>query len=280
MSRRWSPGLGRAGAAAGSHPPPLEAWTWGKGLQNYPFCPLGSHQHESFLGTETKSDPSLGSCCPGPGVAHREPGNMCACVSSLPPTQLPTVPAVWCSFRRAPATELVASVSCRWEGPTQHRLGTGGLGQQVDVKEDIPMRKDMMLPPLPLTQPTRVAARTQKCSCQIQRPPHTPQVLWAQQPTGLQKAPSPGEIDTLADPSTCPGLALSVPHSPVFTNDPAPGPLLGIEDKYRSALPAPRRPRPQGHFPDPTTFPEGTSALASCLTHTDPKGRCLLPKSL
>lgn len=121
------------------------------------------------------------------------------------PTQLPTIPAAWCSFRRAPRTEPVASISCRWESPSPAQAGHRGLGQQVDGKESIPIRKDVKLPHcLPLTQPTRVAARTQQCSGQIPRPPHMPQVLWVQQPTGLQKAPSPGETDVPADPSICP----------------------------------------------------------------------------
>lgn len=206
MSRRWSPGLGRAGAAAGRHPPHLEAWTWGTGLQNYPLYPLDSRQPESSLGMETMSDSSLGSCCPGPGLAHREPSNACAHLSAPPPNT-----AAHHSCRLVLFSGELQGRS-RWppspaggRAPPQHRLGTGGLGQRVDGKEGIPIRKDVkLLHCLPLTQPTRVAARTQQCSGQIPRPPHMPQVLWVQQPTGLQKAPSPGETDVPGDPSICP----------------------------------------------------------------------------
>lgn len=100
--------------------------------------------------------------------------------------------------------ELVASI-CIWELPSPTQAGHRALRQQVDVKEGIPIRKDVKLPyPLPLTQPTRVAARIQQCSRQIQRPQRMPRVLWVPQPTGLQKAPSPGETDTPVAPSTCP----------------------------------------------------------------------------
>lgn len=68
----------------------------GAGLQNYPFYSLTATSSLSSLGTETKSESSLGPCCPGPG-------SMCACI---PPTWLPTIPAT-CSFRRAPRMELM-----------------------------------------------------------------------------------------------------------------------------------------------------------------------------
>lgn len=67
---------------------------------------------------------------------------------------------------------------------------------------------------LPLEPPTRVAARTEQCSRQTQRPRRMPRGLWAQQPTGLQKAPSPGETDTdrLAGPQEAPAPRSASPN--------------------------------------------------------------------
>lgn len=159
----------------------------GEGLQAYPFYPFDSYQPRSSLGTETGSDSPLGPCCPGPGLAHREPGSKCACIS--PNTRPSPVPG---------------------KAPPKHRLGTRGLGQQADVKEGRPVRKDVMPPhPSPLTQPTRVAARTQQCLCRIQRPRRMPLAPWAQQPTGLQMAPSPRETHTSCSLHLPPPTALT-----------------------------------------------------------------------
>ena len=94
MSRRWSPGLGHAGAAAGSHRPRLEAWTWGQGLQNYVFYLFGSCQTEGSLGTKTESDSPLGPHCPAPGLVQRESGSKSACTSLVTQT-VKNLPAVW-----------------------------------------------------------------------------------------------------------------------------------------------------------------------------------------
>lgn len=67
-------------------------------------------------------------------------------------------------------------------------------------------------------------------------------------------------------------LALSCPHSSVFTNNPKPCPVLGTEDrsKHRSALLAPRSLRHQGHLPAPHAL------LPASLTQI-PKADILFP---
>lgn len=143
MSRRWSPSLGRAGAAAGSHPPHLEAWTWGEGCRVTPFVPLTGTSLQALWGWRpSQSHPGTG--CPGPGLAHREPGHMCAYIP--PPPRLPTIPAIWCSFRRAPRWSWWPPSPASGRVAPQHGLGTRGLGQQVDMKDGRPMRRDVKLP--------------------------------------------------------------------------------------------------------------------------------------
>lgn len=181
-----------------------------------------------------------------------------------------------CSLRRAPRTELLASLPARGRAAPQHRLGPRGPGHQVDRKEGRPIRKDMELPhSLPLTQPTRVAARTQQCSRQIQRPQRMPRGLWAQQPTGLQKAPSPGETDTLAAPLPAPP-ALPSTHSPSVLTTPCLAPCWALKTQAMTDGPAGSQEAPAPR----STSPNPTPSLASCLTHTDPEGRHPLPKSL
>lgn len=157
----------------------------GRRLQSYPSYPLDSCQPSGSLRTETKSQSSLCPCCPGLGLTYKEPGNVCACI---PPPPSPHCPPF------LPSGALLGQLPGQsWWPPStsgrvapQHRLGGRGLGQQVDMEEGSPMKKDMKLPhSLPLAQPTRVAARTLQCSGQIQRPRRMPRVLWAQQPTGL-----------------------------------------------------------------------------------------------
>lgn len=136
--------------------------------------------------------------------------------------------------------DLVTSIPCKQESGCGAQAGHWGPGTIGCMLEGRPLRKGVKLSHFPpLAQPTRAAAGTQRCSHQIPRPQRRPQVLWAQQPTGLQKAPSPGETDTLAAPSTCsPSPPCSFLRTlPSVTNDPVPGPVLGTEDQVMTDLP-------------------------------------------
>lgn len=96
----------------------------GRRRQSYPSYAPASRQPSGSLRTETKSE----SCCPGLGLTYRGPGNVRACI---PPTlPLPTLPDIWCSFRTAPRTELLAPI-CKREScsPAQARQkGPGTAG--------------------------------------------------------------------------------------------------------------------------------------------------------
>jgi hypothetical protein len=98
-------------------------------------------------------------------------------------------------------------VPCPFLSHLLHRLNTGDLRQQVDMWEATGSHSSS------LTQLTRVAAGTQQCSCQRRRPQYMPRGLWAQLPARLKRAPSPGETDPQAGPSTC-SLGLSFHSHP------------------------------------------------------------------
>lgn len=86
------------------------------------------------------------------------------------------------------------SLCCCW---LQGRNWWSHPRRRTAGRRETPLLEGMRLPPIShhFIQPTRVAAGTQQCSHQRQRPQHRPQVQRAQQPARWKMAPLSGERD-------------------------------------------------------------------------------------